>query len=42
MSLISVLVDIAPVFLYHSVIHNVQLHNTVSTSLLVSCLLFLL
>jgi len=37
----SVLVDTASVFLYHSVIHNIQLRNTLSTPLLVSCLLFL-
>jgi len=38
-SLISVLVDTAPAFLYH---HDIQLRNTLSTSLLGSYLLFLL
>ena len=38
--LISVLEDIASDFLYHSVIHVIQLRNSMSTSLLVTVAYF--
>jgi len=40
--LISVLVDIDSDYLYHPIIHDIQLRNNLSTTLLASCLLFLL